>query len=195
MRRLGATGFTLPELLISLGMLGVVLSATVGTVLNAQRGYVRQREVARAEDALRVAETTVGSILRAAGANPRNITGVNAPRLVSDATFDNLGVVSDFNPPDGDTNDPLENVFLQTRNDTLYVRWRAASQGGSDAHVAYPVRSLKFAYYRSNGTLIGAASAVDSATRVKVTLVAPRHSRTSALAGREMWIYLRNRRS
>jgi prepilin-type N-terminal cleavage/methylation domain-containing protein len=194
MRRLRATGFTLPELLVSISMLGVVLSATVGTVLNVQRGFVRQREVARSEDALRVAETTIDSFLRSAAANPRNIIGVEAPRLVSNAAFDDLRVVSDFNPPDGDTYDQLEDVFVRTRNDTLYVRWRAASQGGVDAPVAYPVRSLRFAYYRTNGTLIATAGAADSASRVKVTLVAPRHSRTATLVGREMWIFLRNRR-
>lgn len=193
MRRMGAAGFTLAELAISLGLLGVVLSAIVGTVVSMQRGYVRQREVARAEDALRVAETTIATMVRTAGANPRNITGANAPRLVPDpvtpGTFNSLRVVSDFNPADSSVAGLLEDALVQTRNDTLFVRWQA---GDSSRAVAYPVRSMLFQYYKMD-TLLTTAAAVARAQRVKVTLVAPRHARTSALARRETWIYLRNR--
>jgi hypothetical protein len=76
-------------------------------------------------------------------------------------------------------------------NDTLYVRWQ---QGAAAAPVAWPVRSLAFQFDR-NGTIQATNTAVrDWATRVRVTLEAPKHSRTTELARRTSWIYLRNRR-
>ena len=191
MRSRARAGFTLTELMISLTLLGLVLTAITGSLLSMQRGYIRQREIARTEDALRHAELTVTSILRSAGANPRNITGAGAPRIDPLAPpFDTLRVVSDFNPVDADVNDPLEDVQVWVLSDTLFVRWQV---GQPPAPVAFPVRSLLFAY-DSNGVALNTATDVTrAATRVRVTLEAPRHSRTNVLARRDTWVYLRNR--
>lgn len=199
MRRLGRAGFTLTELLVSLTLLGVVLTSVMAVVANMQRGYARQREVARAEDGLRVAESTILTILRTAESNPRGMTGFNAPRILADplghGTFDNLRVVSDFNPPDGDVTDPLEDVVVSISSDTLYIRWQACA-GCTAVPVAYPVRSLLFEYYTASGTTPLAAAQIGTARRVKVTITAPRHydAGNSGLLRRETWVYLRNRR-
>lgn len=196
MRSVPRAGFTLAELLVSITILGVILSSVMAVVLNMQRGYVRQREAARAEDALRVAETALTTILRTAEANPRGITGFNAPRILanplSHATFDNLRVVSDFNPPDGVVTGMLEDVLVWINNDTLLVRWQSGA--GTGVPIAYPVRSLLFEYYTAVGTVPLGPAAIGTARRVKFTLTAPRHSRTTALLRRETWVYLRNRR-
>lgn len=196
MRRLGRAGFTLTELMISLGLLSVVLASVMAVVLSMQRGYVRQREAARTEDALRAAETAIVTILRTAEANPSGIKGFNAPRILANplghATFDNVRVVSDFNPPDGDVADRLEDVLLSIANDTLFIRWQAGA--GTGVPVAYPVRTLLFEYYATGGTVPLTAAQIGTARRVKLTLTAPRHSRTTALARRETWVHLRNRR-
>jgi prepilin-type N-terminal cleavage/methylation domain-containing protein len=195
MRRLGRAGFTLTELLVSLGLLSVVLTSVMAVVVNMQRGYVRQRESARTEDALRAAESAIITILRTAESNPRGITGFNAPRILADplghSKFDNLRVVSDFNPPDGDVADQLEDVLVSIANDTLYIRWQA---GAGNLPVAYPVRTLTFEYYTAAGTVPLTAAQIATARRVRFILTAPRHSRTTALARRETWVYLRNRR-
>jgi hypothetical protein len=104
--------------------------------------------------------------------------------------FDTLRVISDYNPVNALVIDPLEDVQVWALNDTLFVRWQF---GAAPAPVAFPVRSLLFAY-DSNGTaLTTAANVTRAATRVRVTLTAPRHSRTSVLARRDTWVYLRNR--
>lgn len=188
------SGFSLIELLITLALLGIVMTGVMSVVLNMQKGYVRQREVARAEDALRVAETTLSNIFRMAGANPMNLAGAYAPILdanpLSSSAFDNVRVAADFNPADGDLASPLEDVLVWTQSDTLYVRWQA---GELAAPVAYPVRSLLFAYDSSGTALTNAADIARSANRVKVTLTAPRYSNAGALARREIWVHLRNR--
>jgi prepilin-type N-terminal cleavage/methylation domain-containing protein len=191
MRQQSRAGFTLIELMISLTMLAIVIGALTTSMVTMQRGYTRQRETARSEDALRNAELVLSSVLRYAGANPLNMTGGGAPRIDPLAPpFDTLRVVADFNPPDGFVTGLLEDVLLYAVNDTLYVRWQA---GAAIAPAAWPVRSLSF-QYDSSGTVW--ATNVDvqrAAKRVRVTLQAPKHSRTAQLATRTSWIYLRNR--
>jgi prepilin-type N-terminal cleavage/methylation domain-containing protein len=185
-------GFTLIELMISLTMLAIVLGGLTTSMVTMQRGYTRQRETARSEDALRNAEVVISSILRYAGANPLNMT-IGAPRidpLDPNPAFDTLRVVADFNPANGLVTDPLEDVLVYAVNDTLYVRWQA---GAAVAPVAWPVRSLTFQYDSSGTIWTTNADVQRAAKRVRITLQAPKHSRTDQLATRTSWIYLRNR--
>ena len=187
-------GFTLVEVLISLIMLAAIMGGVVSVMMSMQRGYVRQREVARSEDALRVAELTITRILQTAASNPLNIpaTAANPPRIDPlAAPFDTLHVVADFNPVDGDVNDLLEDMTVYARNDTLFVRWQ---NGGAVAPVAFPVRSLLF-QYDSAGTILNDPVIIRrAATRVRITVQAPKHNRTNVLSRRDTWVYLRNRR-
>jgi prepilin-type N-terminal cleavage/methylation domain-containing protein len=202
-------GFTLVEVMISLTMLGIIMGGVVSVMTRMQRGYIRQREVSRSEDALRVAELTITRILQMAGSNPTNIPNTDAdfPRIVPYAApFDSLRVVANFNPVDNDTADPLEDVLVFVRNDTLLVSWQ---RGTAPAPVAFPVRSLLFQYdsagtilttgpvtawWATDAALLTTAGVIQRATtRVRVTLEAPRHNSTNLLARRVMWVYLRNR--
>jgi prepilin-type N-terminal cleavage/methylation domain-containing protein len=192
MTRRPDAGFSLTEMLISLTLLGLIMGAITAVVTSMQRGYVRQREIARMEDALRVAELTTTAILRAGAANPRNINAGSVPRIDPlEPPFDTLRVVADFNPDDGDVLDPLEDMLVYVAADTLFVSWQ---NGQPAAPVAFPVRTLAF-QYDSNGTVLPTNARVRaSATRARVTLEAPRHSQTNVLARRVTWVYLRNRR-
>jgi prepilin-type N-terminal cleavage/methylation domain-containing protein len=192
MRRQARAGFTLIELMISLTLLAIVMGGLTTAMVSMQRGYTRQRETARSEDALRSAELNISSILRYAGANPRNMTGAGAPRVDPLAPpFDTLRIVADFNPADADVADPLEDVLMYAVNDTLYVRWQA---GVAVAPVAWPVRTLAFQFDSSGTVLATNADVARAATRVRVTLEAPKHARTTQLARRISWVYMRNRR-
>lgn len=190
-------GFTLVELMISMLMLSVVMAAVVSVVLTMQRSYLRQRQVAGSDDALRAAESTLLSAMRSAGANPLSMPQSAAtPQLsanpLSHGTFDNVRTVADFNPADGDTSDPLEDVTVSVANDTMYVRWQV---GGTTDPVAYGIRSLLFEYFASNGVALTTASQASMATRVKITMTSVSHTRPVVLTRREqLWLYLRNRR-
>jgi prepilin-type N-terminal cleavage/methylation domain-containing protein len=189
-----ARGFTLIELMMAMTMLAIIMGGVVSVTVSMQRGYIRQREVARSEDALRVAELTITRILQTAGSNPLNMAAgaANSPRVEPlTAPFDTLQVLADFNPVDGDTGDLLENMLVYALNDTLFVRWQ---QGGAAAPVAFPVRSLVF-QYDSAGTILNDPIIIRrAATRVRITLQAPKHNRTNVLSRRDTWVYLRNRR-
>jgi type II secretory pathway pseudopilin PulG len=195
-------GFTLAEVMIALTMLSVIMGGVVSVMTSMQRGYIRQREVARSEDALRVAELTITRILQTAGSNPLGIPSTNAhvPRIDPyTAPFNRLRAVADFNPVDGTTDDPLEDVDVFVQNDTLFVSWQ---RNTAPAPIAFPVRTLLF-QYDSAGTVLTTPTPVNvltpgviprAATRVRVTLEAPRYNRNNVIARRDTWVYLRNRR-
>ena len=186
-------GFTIVELVVSMALLWVVLAGVVNSVLTTQRMYTVQSAIARGQESLRSAEFTISTLLRTAGADP-NGTGTTLvdPDPLARGSFDNLRVVSDFNPADGDTNDALEDVAVWVDSaDTLRIRWSA---GGEDEAMAYPVTSLEFRYFANDGTeLASAADVASGATQVLFTLVAPRDPRSQAVERRESWVYLRNR--
>jgi prepilin-type N-terminal cleavage/methylation domain-containing protein len=192
MRRQQRTGFTLIEMMISMTMLAIVLGALTVSMISMQRSYVRQRETARSEDALRSADLIISTILRTAGANPRDMTGAGAPRIDPLAPpFDTLRVVADFNPDDGDVADPLEDVQIWALNDTLFVRWQA---GAAASPVAFPVRTLSFQFDSAGTVLATNADVARAARRVRIRIDAPRYNGANVLARRESWVYLRNRR-
>jgi prepilin-type N-terminal cleavage/methylation domain-containing protein len=195
MNRIGKRGgFSLAELMISLTILSVVMGALVSAVVRVQRGYVDQRERVRAQESLRVAQMTLITILRAAGANPFNLTSVQLdPDPDNNRVFDDIRVVSDFNPPDGDVADALEDVRAWVSNDTLWVRWQA---GATPQALAEPIRSLRFRYYANNGTELTGKAQVVGATRAMFVLEAPRDPRLGTLERIESWwVQLRNRTS
>jgi prepilin-type N-terminal cleavage/methylation domain-containing protein len=187
-------GYTLVELMVAMVLLAVVMVALFGTIMSVQRDYSRQRDTMKASETLRYAEGVVSSVLRAAESNPRGIDSTLVrldPNPLNRAAFDNIRVRADFNPADGDVNDPLEDVLLSTANDTLYVRWRAS---GPVEPLAYPVRSLRFDYYSATGVALTQRAQVDTAKRVKVTMTAPGNSKTpGGLYQKEAWVFLRNR--
>lgn len=185
------SGATLIELLITLVVLGIVFAGIIGALLSMQRGHIRQREVARAEDALRVAESALTSLLRGAGANPFAISGPTLnPDPLNNGVFNNVRIVSDFNPADGNVTGPLEDVLVFVASDTLYIRWQA---GTAPAPVAFPVSGLLCEYFTADGVQLTDPLLVPNAARMRVVLEAPRHSRTTALIRRQTWVQFRNR--
>ena len=191
-RRTPACGFTIIELIVSMSLLSMVLAGFFGAILTTQRMYTVQLAIARAEESLRAAEFAIGAVLRTAGADP-NLTGATGldPDPLGNGVFDNLRVVSDFNPADGDTDDLLEDVVVWVASDTLFVRWSAAGAGQA---MAYPVSRIRFRYFANNGTeMLSAANVAAGATRVEFSMVAPRDPRSQAVERRESWVYIRNR--
>ena len=185
-------GFTLIEVLISFTILTVVIGSVMGVVASIQRNFTQQRERTRAHESLRAAQLIVATVLRSAGANPQEI-GLTLldPDPLSHGTFDNLRVVSDFNPADGDVNDMLEDVLVEVDADTLFVRWQV---GAARQAVAFPINEILFEYYATDGTLLTTAAQIVGATRARFTVEAPSDPRTGATESLETWwIYLRNR--
>ena len=179
------------ELLITLTLLTVILGALMGTVLQVQRSFTLQQSRVHAQESLRVAEYVIGTVLRSAEADPSSAgNSLLDPDPSNSGRFDRVRVVSDFNPVDGDVADPLEDVLVYVRNDTLYIRWQA---GATAQAMAAPVDTLLFQYYDDAGTELTTSATVASATKVLVTLLADGDPRAAAPERRTSWIYFRNR--
>jgi prepilin-type N-terminal cleavage/methylation domain-containing protein len=188
---LGRSGFTLIEMMISIVLLSVILGSLFGLVIRAQRDYVRQRDVDRAQEAMRSAELAITTALRNAKADPY-VTGSSLidPTPSGGTTYDAVRIKSDYNPSDGDFNDMLEDVQFSIASDTLQVRWEA---GGSLQAFTFPIDSLKFEYFDSAGTTLTTDSLVDAnSTGVRVTIVADKGPRSGTLHRRQTWVYMRN---
>ena len=179
------------ELLISLTLLSVILGALMGTVVQVQRNFTLQQSRVQAQEALRVAEYVIGTVLRSAEADP-SLAGNSLmdPDPSSTGRFDQIRVVSDFNPVDGDVLGLLEDVLVYAQNDTLFIRWQA---GAAAQAMAAPVDSLRFQYYDEFGTEYTTSATVSSAIKVLVTLVAEGDPRATSPERRTSWIYFRNR--
>jgi prepilin-type N-terminal cleavage/methylation domain-containing protein len=185
-------GFSLVEAIISLTLLGVILTSVFGVIVQTQKDYTRQRENLRSQDNLRVADVFIRTVMRSALADPR---GTGQTLLDADPRntngWDNIRVKSDFNPADGDFSDPLEDVQMYVQSDSLLVRLQA---GAAFEVYAYPVRSLKFEYYRWNGAAITNEADIGYARRIRYKLVAPPNPVARDTMQRSTWVYLRNRR-
>lgn len=183
-------GFTLVEMVVSIVLLSVVVGSLASVVISSQKDYDRQRHVNRSQENIRAAESSIVTILRSARADPYETgSALLDPDPLGHGKFDNVRVVSDFNPADGDFADPMEDVLFFLKGDTLKVRWQAGAEALS---LASPITLLDFDYFDTAGTAITDPAAVGSATRVRVTIVAGKGPRTDALDRLQSWVYLRN---
>jgi Tfp pilus assembly protein PilW len=183
-------GFTLVELMGSILLLMIVGGALTSVLIRTQRSYAEQRESSRAHETVRSLEQLVSRFLRTAKTNPFGTANTALdPNPLGHATWDNVRLRGDFNPADGDLADQFEDVLIYRQGDTVFVRWSALS---APEAVAAPVTQLQFQYYTINGTPITNPASIDNAARVKVTIAARGDARSSTLATREAWVYLRN---
>lgn len=183
-------GFTLVEMMISIALLSIIVGSLVSVVISGQRDYDRQRNVNRSQENLRAAESSIVTILRSAKADPYETgSALLDPDPLNHGTFDNVRIVSDFNPADGDFADPMEDVLFYLKGDTLKVRWQVGAEALS---LARPITHLEFDYYDTAGNAITDPANVGDATRAKVTVVADKGPRTDALDRLESWVYMRN---
>jgi type II secretory pathway pseudopilin PulG len=187
-------GFSTLGMIVALVLLGFMLSSLLRTVMTAQKGFVANRDRARATSSARYAHLSLTRFMRNAGASPLGLP-VQAidPDPLANGSFDNVRLRADFNPPDGDISDPGEDLIFFVRADTMFVR---SGLGGSDEPYLIGVDSLAFEYFDRDGVLISDPAKVpDDALSVRVTLRARgdlhRGTAVRVLTGR---VRLRNER-
>jgi prepilin-type N-terminal cleavage/methylation domain-containing protein len=198
------SGVSLVELLVSLALLGVILTAVTGVVVHTQRNFTWQRDMIAAQENLRVADTFMRTVLRSALANPTNSSTVRAALVLNPNPFattswrNSIRVTSDFNRPDGVLSGDLEDVSIRLQGDTLKVRLRA---GGAELPFLHPVRSLHFTYYNENGdSITNVSGAVTNGSgqtpvrRIRYVITASAPGAAGDSIRRETWVYLRNMR-
>ncbi len=184
-------GFSLVELVVSLVLLGLILGSLFGAVITVQQSFTRQQARVRSQEALRAGELIIANILRTARADPTDTGGgLLDPDPFSVGVYTALRTRADFNPPDRDFDDPLEDVTVGLRNDTLLVIWQS---GGAVQVLAEPVDSVLFEYFNDAGTALTTDAQVSGATKVRLTLVAAEDPLSGSAERRVSWIHIRNR--
>ena len=144
-------GFSTVSMIISMTLLALVLTPILGTVLSGQRNFANSWDRARVQGSARFAHLSLTRLLRAAGSDPVGgaVPGVD-PDPLGNGIFDNLRLRADYNPPDGDTDDPGEDLTFFVRSDTMYVR----SGGNPEEPYLIGVDSLAFEYFDVDGVAI-----------------------------------------
>lgn len=150
------SGFALTEFLLSSLILLAVSSAVFSVLIETQHAAGYQTEIQSILDNTQIALQTIERYIRQAGNDPLNsgtagITIVSSQemRIRSDLTGSAGPGDPNKGDPDGDTNDPGENVTirLNTRTRSLEI----VPDGGSAQIVASGISGLSFTYYNAAG--------------------------------------------
>jgi prepilin-type N-terminal cleavage/methylation domain-containing protein len=171
------SGFSLVELIMVSVILTIVIGITATVVRSVQTGYAEQRPRTEALNDATAALDMMTRLIRMAGNNPNNIAAlqaINAGTAVS-GQYKTIQIRGDWrgddpgSPPDGDTNDPFENVTFSVSGGRLMKQ-----EPSDTAPVEFldNVSDLTFVYYDSGNVLV--PNPVVSAaliSRVDITLV------------------------
>jgi hypothetical protein len=145
-------GFSTIGMIVAFVLLGLLMAPMLGTILSAQRGFVESRDRARAAGSVRYAHLALTRFMRLAGSSP---IGLPLPGIDPDpdgnGIFDDVRLRSDYNPPDGDIDDPGEDLTFFLRVDTMFVK---SGDDGEEEPFLIGVDSLAFEYFDREGLLL-----------------------------------------
>jgi len=177
-------GFTLIELLIAMVILGVVLTGVVRMFTNTGRYHTAQEMMVDLTQDLRAVKQLMAQELREAGCDPDNLGTIgfqvdNDDRYDTDSNSIHLtrdidnGDNDSFLEPDGDTNDPNEDIRYYRTNDDCSGAAGAVmaagsnnrgclrrESGGGGQPVMANVTEFRLRYYDRSGTEITDANLV-----------------------------------
>jgi type IV pilus assembly protein PilW len=155
-------GFTLIELLVAMTVGLVVMAGVSMTFQSQQKSYLLQEQMAAMQQNLRAAMYHMEREIRMAGCDPNqtasaqvvtaNATSINFTQDIRGAT--------EGSQPDGDTNDPNENItyYLNDSDGDGFgdeLKRNDTNPGGiGDQVIADNISALNFVYLRQDGTRI-----------------------------------------
>ena len=179
-------GFTLIELLVAMSVGLVVMAGVSMTFRSQQKSYLLQEQVAAMQQNLRAAMYHMEREIRMAGCDPNQT--VDAQFVTANATSitftQDLRGDTEGSLPDGDTEDPSENITYYLNDidgDGLgdELRRNDTNPGGiGDQVIADNISALNFVYLNQAGTRIDDDSAGNVTTSilqirsVEITLLA-----------------------
>ena len=180
-------GFTLIELLVAMTVGLVVMAGVSMTFRSQQKSYLLQEQMAAMQQNLRAAMFHMEREIRMAGCDP-NLTAsaqfVTANATSITFTQDIRGGGTDGSQPDGDTDDPTENITyylndidMDGRGDEL--RRIDTNPGGiGDQVIADNISALNFVYLDQAGTQLdddgagNVTTGIPQIRSVEITLLA-----------------------
>jgi len=170
-------GFTLIEVLIALGIAGVVLAAAYATFMSQNNSYKRQEQITEMQQNLRAALTFMARDIRMAGLNPKR---TDKPKIES-AESDSINFTLDLNG-DGDVDDKVdgeyENITYElydpdnNGDKKIGRRYKYIDSSGSHSHLDPLVENidvLNFVYLKNDGNV---ATAISDIKAVQITIIA-----------------------
>jgi len=169
-------GFTLIELLVAMTVGLVVMAGVSMTFRSQQKSYLLQEQVAGMQQNLRAAMYHMEREIRMAGCDPNQT--VDAQFVTANATSitftQDLRGDTEGSQPDGDTDDPNENITYYLNGDELR---RNDLNGIGDQVIADNISALNFVYLNQAGTRIddGAGNVTTSILQIRsveITLLA-----------------------
>ena len=170
-------GFTLIELLVAMTVGLVVMAGVSMTFRSQQKSYLLQEQMAAMQQNLRAAMYHMEREIRMAGCDPNKTA--SAQFVTANATSitftQDIRGLPEGSQPDGDTDDPNENITYSLNGDELR---RNDPNGIGDQVIADNMSALNFVYLRQDGTRIdddGAGNVtlgIPQIRSVEITLVA-----------------------
>lgn len=178
-------GFSLLEMLVTLAILGLLMGIVGEVTLRVQRSYAAQREMIEAQNNARTALDTLTRLARMAGNDPARIGLLPVdPDPDGNGQLDSIALRSDWNPADGDLNDPYEAIIFTVSNGLLFKQEAADA---APIEFLDRVESLVFLYFDSNNAPLanptaspGLIASVDIILRTRVPGTPGREFRSSA---------------
>lgn len=147
-------GFTLIELLCVTVILLITMGLTAAMLTSTQRAYGAQRDRVETTLQARAAADMITRLVRMSGNDPFSLN--YAPAIFADpdgnAAWDSIRVRADWNPADGDLDDPYEDITFTVVNGQLLKQ--EPSDGGGPVLFADNIQSVAFAYRDTNNNAI-----------------------------------------
>jgi len=165
-------GFTIIELLVGMAVSLLALTAIYSTFQAQHKSYLMQQEVAAMQQNLRAAMFYMQREIRTAGCDPTGDANAGIVTANSDSISFTEDVRGDFDPgipvddpdPDGDIDDPNEDITYSLIGDDL-----KRDTGGGNQTVAENIDALNFDYLDANGSETAVLADIRS---VEITIVA-----------------------
>jgi type IV pilus assembly protein PilW len=136
-------GFTMVELLVAMVVAFLALGAIYSSFLNQHRSYKIQDETAEMQQNLRAAMLYMEREIRMAGCDP--IGAAHAGIIKAEKTLirftEDVRGNSSGSDPDGDTNDPNEDIIYSLKGRNL-----VKNTGGGNQMVAQNIDAIDFVY-------------------------------------------------
>jgi len=153
-------GFSLIELLIVVVIMVIILGILSSIILGINRSYIRERPRIEALNDANAALDMMARLIRMAGNNPQSIAGLQAinPGTAVSGQYNTIRIRSDWRGttgsgnPDGDTNDPFEDITFSVSSGRLMKREQPADS--TPVVFLNHVNSLRFTYFDTNNTAI-----------------------------------------
>jgi len=172
-------GFTVVELLVAVGIAGVVMAGIYGVYYSQQKSYAKQEQITAMQQNLRAAMYIMERDIRMAGHNPTRAAGVGiqtADENLIRFTMDMTGGLTDGLDNDGDgTVDNAEEATFgngrttEANEDITYslytqngIQYLGRDTGSGAQPVAENIESLSFEYLGGTGGTVGNTSMIRS---------------------------------